>query len=82
MAKFATKFESKRQDWETPDEIFLPLDAEFQFVIDVCATEQNKKYSLRYTEVVFLLFCVMPPLAANAKYSHQSLVLSPFPCPK
>ena len=50
MAKFATKFESKRQDWETPDSIFNPLDAEFGFTIDVCATEQNKKCSLRYTE--------------------------------
>ena len=24
MAEFDKKFESKKQDWETPDEIFVP----------------------------------------------------------
>jgi phage N-6-adenine-methyltransferase len=43
MAKFDTKFESKRQDWETPDEIFVPLDNEFGFTLDVCATLENRK---------------------------------------
>lgn len=50
MAQFKTKFESKRQDWETPDEIFKPLDDEFQFILDVCATEENKKCSLFFDE--------------------------------
>ena len=43
MAKFGTKFESKKQDWETPDSIFIPLQAEFGFTLDVCATNENKK---------------------------------------
>ena len=43
MAKFNTKFESKRQDWETPDSIFIPLQDEFAFTLDVCATNNNKK---------------------------------------
>ena len=43
MAKFSTKFDSTRQDWETPDSIFKPLDDEFHFTLDVCATKQNRK---------------------------------------
>ena len=43
MAQFKTKFESKRQDWETPNDLFLPLENEFQFTIDVCATKENAK---------------------------------------
>ena len=34
MAKFITKFESKKQDWETPDEIYLPLHKEFGFNLE------------------------------------------------
>lgn len=49
MAKFDTKFDSKRQDWETPDEIFKPLEDEFGIVIDVCASKQNKKCDLYYS---------------------------------
>ena len=43
MAKFDTKFDSKRQDWETPDDVFIPLDREFEFTLDVCATAENTK---------------------------------------
>lgn len=43
MAEFKTKFESKRQDWETPDEVFFPLNEEFNFTLDVCATKENAK---------------------------------------
>ena len=49
MAKFETKFAHAREDWETPDSIFKPLEEEFGIVIDVCASEHNKKCSLRYT---------------------------------
>lgn len=43
MAKFAEKFHSYSQDWETPDEIFEPLNKEFRITLDVCANSQNKK---------------------------------------
>ena len=43
MAQFKTKFETKRQDWETPDSIFEPLNKEFKFTCDVCATKENTK---------------------------------------
>lgn len=49
MAQFTTKFESKRQDWETPESLFQPLDKEFGFTLDVCATPDNAKCPRYYT---------------------------------
>ena len=43
MADFDTKFGTGKQDWETPDSIFDPLNAEFGFVLDVAASEGNGK---------------------------------------
>lgn len=43
MAEFKTKFATGRQDWETPASLFDPLNAEFGFTLDVCATEENAK---------------------------------------
>ena len=43
MAQFETKFETGRQNWETPDSIFIPLNEEFGFTLDVCATKENTK---------------------------------------
>lgn len=50
MASFDSKFEKGRQDWETPDELFAPLNEEFQFTLDVCAFEHNKKCEAFYSE--------------------------------
>ena len=36
-------FSSDRQVWQTPDELFRQLDAEFGFELDVCATADNAK---------------------------------------
>ncbi len=36
-------FSSNRHDWETPDEVFAALDAEFGFEIDVCAMADRAK---------------------------------------
>lgn len=36
-------FSSKKQDWETPPELFAPLDDEFEFTVDVCAEAHNTK---------------------------------------
>lgn len=43
-------FSSESQDWETPDELFLILDKEFGFTIDVCASSENTKCSRYYTK--------------------------------
>ena len=49
MANFKTKFGTGRQDWETPASLFDPLDAEFGFTLDVCATRENAKCAKYYT---------------------------------
>ncbi len=49
MAEFKTKFESLSQEWETPDNIFVPLNREFLFTLDPCATPENKKCSQYFT---------------------------------
>lgn len=36
-------FNSASSEWETPRELFLELDREFRFTLDVCATSQNRK---------------------------------------
>ncbi len=50
MAKFRTKFQSLKQDWETPENIFVPLNDEFQFNLDVCANEKNHKCHVYFSE--------------------------------
>lgn len=50
MGKLATKFGSEKQDWETPDSIFEPLNREFNFDCDVCATHSNAKCKEYFTE--------------------------------
>ena len=50
MANFKTKFDSHKQDWETPDELFDPLNTEFGFTLDVCATVENAKCADYFTE--------------------------------
>lgn len=49
MVKFNTKFESNKQDWETPDELFKRLDNEFNFEIDLASSEHNKKIDRYYS---------------------------------
>jgi phage N-6-adenine-methyltransferase len=42
-------FMSERGDWETPQELFDELDAEFHFDLDVCATDQTAKCERYFT---------------------------------
>ena len=37
-------------EWETPQEFFDKLDAEFGFDVDVCATKENAKCELYFTQ--------------------------------
>lgn len=39
----ALMFSSKDTDWETPQDFFDVLDAEFNFTLDVCAKPENAK---------------------------------------
>ena len=42
-------FSSKTDMWETPQDFFDKLDAEFHFTLDVCATPENAKCKNFYT---------------------------------
>lgn len=42
-------FSSQTDQWETPQDLFNKLDAEFGFTLDVCALPENAKCSRYYT---------------------------------
>ena len=42
-------FSSESVDWETPQDVFDKLDAEFRFTLDPCATAENAKCERFYT---------------------------------
>lgn len=43
-------FTSNSDEWETPQEVFANLDAEFNFNLDPCATDQNHKCERYFTK--------------------------------
>ena len=43
-------FSSHKSEWETPPELFNPLNDEFHFTLDVCATPLNTKCQSFYTK--------------------------------
>ena len=43
-------FSSRSEDWETPQEFFDKLDAEFHFTLDPCASAENHKCELYFTK--------------------------------
>jgi len=43
-------FKSKSEEYETPNEIFEPLQKEFNIELDVCATQNNAKCDLFFTK--------------------------------
>lgn len=43
-------FSTNKDEWETPPEIFDPLDAEFDFDLDPCATKENRKCQMYFGE--------------------------------
>ena len=42
-------FSSATVEWETPQALFDKLNAEFQFTLDPCATDENAKCAKYYT---------------------------------
>jgi len=44
------KFKSESSEYETPNEIFIPLQKEFNLKLDVCATKENAKCNLFFTK--------------------------------
>ena len=43
-------FSSKKPDWETPQDLYDKLDAEFHFTLDPCSSHQNHKAPAYFTE--------------------------------
>lgn len=43
MARFKGKFDSIKNDWETPDDLFQTVNQEFGFTLDVAASPHNAK---------------------------------------
>jgi phage N-6-adenine-methyltransferase len=48
MAFFKTKFESHKQEWATPNDLFLRLNKEFHFTLDLAADATNTKCDRYY----------------------------------
>lgn len=48
MSKFKGKFESARQDWETPQNFFDPINLEFNFTLDAAASAKNTKVKTKF----------------------------------
>ena len=49
MQNIQLMFSSKTPEWETPQDLFDKLNAEFNFDLDVCATQENAKCKLFYS---------------------------------
>ena len=50
MGSFDGKFASAKQEWETPDSLFRPLDTEFRFTLDAAASKENAKAPQFFTK--------------------------------
>lgn len=48
--KNGTAFNSKSVEWETPQDLFDKLNAEFRFTLDVASTHENAKCSSHFTK--------------------------------
>lgn len=48
MAGFTGKFDSVRQDWATPQELFDEVNKEFNFTLDAAASSENTKVKDQY----------------------------------
>lgn len=48
--KTETLWSSKTDEWSTPQDLFDELDREFRFTLDACATDENHKCDMYYTQ--------------------------------
>lgn len=50
MIKRDALYASNSDEWSTPQDIYDALDEEFHFTLDPCATDENHKCDLYYTQ--------------------------------
>ncbi len=43
MVFLTEKYKSKTDEWSTPDSVWIPINKEFRFNLDVCASSSNTK---------------------------------------
>jgi site-specific DNA-methyltransferase (adenine-specific) len=80
MANIDVMYSSKSNEWATPQEFFDKLNAEFQFNLDPCATDENhkcNKYFTRETDGLsqnwggYRVFC-NPPYSDIGKWVEKA----------
>ena len=49
MGNLDVHYSSENQEWGTPPEVFNPLNNEFHFILDVCASHENHKCDYYFT---------------------------------
>ena len=52
MANIDVMYSSKSNEWATPQEFFNRLNAEFNFNLDPCATDENHKCEKYFTQEI------------------------------
>lgn len=50
MSNLDVHFSSKSNEWETPDEIYRPLNAKFMFDMDLAASPENAKHRVFFSQ--------------------------------
>lgn len=50
MADLKGLFSSASNEWETPQELFDELDAQYRFTLDAASTDENAKCERHYTQ--------------------------------
>jgi len=63
-------YSSKSSEWETPQAFFEELNREFKFVLDVCASPQNKKCKTAYFDSALVLDWGPGPAWMNPPYGR------------
>jgi site-specific DNA-methyltransferase (adenine-specific) len=80
MANIDVMYSSKSNEWATPQDFFDKLNAEFQFNLDPCATDENhkcNKYFTRETDGLsqnwrgYRVFC-NPPYSDIGKWVEKA----------
>ena len=77
---FWRKMGPRSDEWRTPNEVFNPLNEEFRFTVDVCATRANHKCAKYFSQHVDGLrkswageVCWMnPPYSTIAAWVHKA----------
>jgi phage N-6-adenine-methyltransferase len=84
MANFFGKFNSNKQEWETPLSLFKKLDDEFHFNFDLAADNENKKCENFFNENDNALdkswsgVCWLNPPYGNAEYKLENWIKKAF----